>query len=106
MLEFLYTGSVEQFDAGLALDLLGLADAYTLAGLKRLCENMLVHNVDDENVCMLFCIAHKYSASELKRYSLNYILKNYEKVSVTAGFSGFTAEPELLLEVTRESMAR
>lgn len=30
MLEYLYTGSIKNFNSNVALDLLGLADAYTL----------------------------------------------------------------------------
>lgn len=59
MLEFLYTGSVQNFNAETAIDLLGLADHYTLGALKRLCENTLIHNVDTENVSMLFSCAHR-----------------------------------------------
>jgi N-acetylneuraminic acid mutarotase len=67
MLEFLYTGRVIDFQPKIALDLLGLADHYTLGGLKRLCENMLIHNVDNENVCMLFSCSHQYQALDLKK---------------------------------------
>ena len=66
MLEYLYTGSINNFNANVALDLLGLADAYTLEGLKYLCENTLIHNVDIENVCELLIDAHRFSANELK----------------------------------------
>jgi len=42
-----------------ALELMGLADHSALDGLKALCESTLVHNVDVDNVCTLFCRAHK-----------------------------------------------
>ncbi len=45
-------------------------------------------------------------AFEMKKYCLNYIIKNFEKVSVTRGFEDMSCEPQLLLEVTRESMKR
>jgi len=50
MMEYLYTGSIVNFNPKVALDLLGLADAYMLEGLKYLCENTLMHNVDNDNV--------------------------------------------------------
>ena len=34
-------------------EVLGLADHYTLDGLKNMCENILIHSVDNENVCHL-----------------------------------------------------
>ena len=60
MMEYLYTGSIVNFNAKVALDLLGLADAYTLDGLKYLCENTLMHNVDNDNVCSLLIDANKF----------------------------------------------
>jgi hypothetical protein len=42
MMEYLYTGSIVNFNHRVALDLLGLADAYILDGLKYLCENTLM----------------------------------------------------------------
>jgi len=53
MMEYLYTGSIVNFNARVALDLLGLADAYMLEGLKQLCENTLMISVDNDNVCSL-----------------------------------------------------
>ena len=106
MLEFLYTGSVSDFTADIAVDLMGLADQYTLAGLKALCENVLIHNVDTENCCSLFRCGHRFSALNLKRFCMNFIIKNFESVSASGGFEELSSEPQLLLEVTRESMNR
>lgn len=106
MLEFLYTGSVEHFDAELALDLVGLADQFTLDHLKRLCENLLVHHVDVDNVCGLLSCAHRYTAPDLKKICLNFIIKHFHSVQASSGFEALSQEPQLLLEVTRESMAR
>ena len=60
MMEYLYSGSIANFNPRVALDLLGLADAYMLEGLKYLCENTLMHNVDNDNVCALLIDANKY----------------------------------------------
>ena len=106
MLEFLYTGSVDDFGPDIAVDLLGLADQYTLAALKSLCENVLIQNVDAENCCMLFRCGHRFSAMHLKGYTMNYIIDHFEHVTLTGGFEELSNEPQLLLEVTRESMNR
>jgi hypothetical protein len=60
MMEYLYTGSIQNFNPRVALELLGLSDAYMLEGLKYLCENTLMHNVDHDNVCNLLIDANKY----------------------------------------------
>lgn len=106
MLEFLYTGSIESFKLDFAIDLLGLSDHYTLGGLKRLCENKLTLSVDAENCASLFRAAHRYGAQDLKKYCMNYMLLNFEHVSASSSFEDLSAEPALLLEVTRESMKR
>ena len=81
MMEYLYSGSINSFNAKVALDLLGLADAYMLEGLKYLCENTLMHNVDNENVCSLLIDANKYSANELKKFCQTFLMKNFSEVS-------------------------
>lgn len=85
----------------MALDLLGLADAYMLEGLKYLCENTLMHNVDNDNVCALLIDANKYSSTELKKFCINYLIKNFSEVQNTRGFEDFELYPSLLMEVTK-----
>ena len=75
MLEFLYTGTVADFSLSMALELLPLADHYTLDRLRSLCENVLMHNVDAENVCTLFIVSHRSGAKALKKFCLSFILK-------------------------------
>ena len=66
----------------------------------------LIHHVDTETCCSLFRISHRFSALNLKRSCMNYIMKNFESVSSFGGFEELSSEPQLLLEVTRESMNR
>lgn len=101
MMEYLYTGSILNFNPRIALDLLGLADAYMLERLKYLCENTLMHNVDNENVCALLIDANKYQANELKKFCQNYLIKNFSEVSQTKGFEELEYVPSLLMEVTK-----
>ena len=101
MMEYLYSGSIANFNPSVALDLLGLADAYMLEGLKYLCENTLMHNVDNDNVCALLIDANKYSSTELKKFCINYLIKNFAEVQNTRGFEDFEMYPTLLMEVTR-----
>ena len=82
MMEYLYSGSIANFNPSVALDLLGLADAYMLEGLKYLCENTLMHNVDNDNVCALLIDANKYSSTELKKFCINYLIKNFSEVQI------------------------
>jgi len=105
MLEFLYTGTGPD-TAELALDLIGLADQFTLDGLKRLCENLLVHHVDVDNVCALLSRAHKFNATGLKKVCFSFMVKHWDPVCDTSGYEALVQEPQLLLEVTKQTMAR
>jgi hypothetical protein len=101
MMEYLYSGSIANFNPRVALDLLGLADAYMLEGLKYLCENTLMHNVDNDNVCNLLIDANRYQANELKKFCQNYLIKNFQEVSQTKAFEELEFYPSLLMEVTK-----
>lgn len=60
MIEYLYTGQIDNFSSAVALEVLGLADMYAIDNLKGLSENTLIHNVDNENVSDYLIEAHKY----------------------------------------------
>ncbi len=101
MIEFLYSGNVSNFTPSVALELIGLADAYNLDTLKRLCENTLIYSVDTENVCELLVHAHRHGAIELKTFCMNYIIKNFTKVNQSPSFERLENVPNLLIEITR-----
>jgi len=107
MLEWLYTGHTpRELSAAHLTEVLGLADHYTLDGLKHVCENVLVHSVEIDNVCALLRHADQYMAHELKRYCLSFILKNFDQVAYTAAFDELSSMPSLLLEVTRAAATK
>lgn len=45
-------------------DVMGLADLCGLDGLKTLCENILKHSVDHENVCSILRNADRYQVRD------------------------------------------
>jgi len=107
MLEWLYTGHTpRELSAVHLTEVLGLADQYTLDGLKHVCENVLVHSVEIDNVCALLRHADQYMAHELKRYCLAFILKNFDQVAYTKSFDELSSIPTLLLEVTRAAATK
>ncbi|CAK0875638.1 unnamed protein product [Prorocentrum cordatum] len=107
MLEWLYTGHTpRELSAAHLTEVLGLADHYTLDGLKHVCENVLVHSVEIENVCALLRHADQYMAEALKRYCLQFILKNFDQVAYSKGFDELSSNPALLLEVTRAAATK
>jgi hypothetical protein len=107
MLEWLYTGHTpRELSPGHQTEILGLADHYTLDGLKHVCENVLMHSVEMDNVCSLLRHADRFLAQELKRYCMSFILKNFDQVTASSSFEELAASPQLLLEVTRAAATR
>jgi hypothetical protein len=101
MIEYLYTGWIKDFNPTIGLEILGLADAYGLENLKSLWENTLIHNVDNDNVVALLIDGHSYSALELKKFCMNYMIKNFSEVQSTKGFEALENVPSLLMEITK-----
>ncbi|KAF0687331.1 Aste57867_20941 [Aphanomyces stellatus] len=105
MLEFLYTGYVNELTVDSAMELLGLADHYALQELSMLCVNYLVHKLESENVCHVLIAANHYQAESLKASCMRYLQTHFHHVVATRGFDELGEYPNLLLEVTRASMA-
>lgn len=97
MIEYLYTGSIKGFKP-VAIEVLGLADAYCIENLKALCENSLIHNVDNDNVAGYLMDAHWYQAHDLKKFCMEYIIRNFNEVN---GLDALENIPSLLLEITK-----
>ncbi len=101
MIEYLYTGSIEGFSLAIALDIIGLADAYNLDGLKKMCERVMQQQTDEDNVGELLIVSHKYSALDLKKFCMNYLVKNSSEINVAKTIEGLESYPSLLIEVTK-----
>ena len=106
MIEFLYTGNILNFTVDIAGEVIGLADAYTLEGLKKMCENTLLHSIDIENACELLILSHRYSAEELKKFCMAFVIKHFQQINRTPAFERLEQVPNLLIEVTRAVFAR
>ena len=104
LITYIYTGRLP-LDCDRMDELLGLADQYTFDSLKGLCEKILINSIEIANCCYLLKIADRYSASELKKFSLNFIMKSFDQVVTTESFEELSAVPQLLMEVTKAAGA-
>jgi len=64
-LEYLYCDKVE-FDEETAVELLKLADEYSVRSLKGLCEEFLVEKLSRKNLIEYANLAEQYAANELR----------------------------------------
>lgn len=57
---FIQSGRLSEDRPMIICEVMGLADQYGLDALKTLCENILKHSVDHENVCSILKNSDKY----------------------------------------------
>ena len=99
ILEFLYTGTLENIDGEIVVELLISAERFMLDDLKSLCEDVIRLGIDTESVSALLITSSRHSARGLKKIAFDYVLDNFEEVKRTEGFKELVKEPELLMEL-------
>jgi len=105
MLLYIYTGNTPNLN-DLAGDLLGAAEQYQLEMLKNLCEEKLCSNLEISNSVNHLILGDLYQAHNLKRMSLQFVVRNMSTVLRTRDWKeSLIDHPELMAEVM-EAMAR
>ena len=110
LLTFLYTDQCALFskeDVCVSLedtmDLFVAADEFCVPRLKVLCEKKIVSSLTIENAASIFLAADLFSADDLKRKTLKYILNHFEQVSKTVTFEEMArSNVDLVLEILRK----
>jgi len=100
-LHYIYTGNVVIRDPDHAVEILELANYLKLDHLKAMCENDIKDTIEIETAAYLLQIACRCEALQLKSFTIDYIIFNYDDVSKTKTFDDL--DKQTVLEVTRES---
>jgi len=102
VIAFFYSASLsENLSFQSYLEILQIADAYAINGLKTLCEHIIALSIKEENACEILEIAQKFSGTELKNQCMSYIIGNFSKIYGTKQYERLEKNPSLLIEVTR-----
>ncbi|GIL80645.1 hypothetical protein Vretimale_9203 [Volvox reticuliferus] len=80
MMHFVYTGQLD-VTPDIAFELLQASDQYLLEGLKRLCENAIAQSLTVDSVMSTFEYSEQFSAPQLGRRCLLFVLEMYDEVS-------------------------
>jgi speckle-type POZ protein len=72
MLHYVYTGTVHA-DCDDLIELIGLSEKYALPDLKSVCEELLLSQIGQCNVCQLLVHADMYGAAHLREACVEYI---------------------------------
>lgn len=76
MLEFIYTGTVQDLDRVDFVSLLMLSDKYDLKGLRELAQYALAKQTTTDNAIDILIIADMYDSDSLKRETFKFIKRN------------------------------
>lgn len=101
MLKYLYTDTFDgDFDNIPAL--FSAADQYDLQGLKNICEDLLIENIDIGNAVEYFYLAYIHDVKKLLESSSNFIRTHFELVKNSEGWKILTDENKELKEMMIE----
>jgi len=82
--------------------LFSAADQYDLQGLKNICEDLLIENIDIGNAVEYFYLAYIHDVKKLLESSSNFIRTNFELVKNSEAWKILTDENKELKEMTIE----
>jgi len=101
-LKYMYTDEVATNSPDHAIEILGAANYFKLDRLKAVCENIIKDSIEIENAAYILQIANQYEAWQLKAYTMDFIMENYDQVSSTKCFDDL--DKPLLVEVTKTAV--
>lgn len=76
LLQYIYTGIVDDFNIEKAISLYPVADKYFLGELKNWCAIIMLENMTVENACQIAILAELYPDTKLKEATLS-LFRNY-----------------------------
>merc|ERR1740138_1718774 len=99
LLNFIYTDDWLVEDQDFALDMIPIADRFSVLDLKRLCERTLICLMSVENVARIFALADRYACNRLRSRALLFMTDshNFHVVMKTESFGDL--DKVLILEV-------
>eukprot|EP01119_Soliformovum_irregulare_P024572 TRINITY_DN8842_c0_g1_i1.p1 TRINITY_DN8842_c0_g1~~TRINITY_DN8842_c0_g1_i1.p1 ORF type:complete len:646 (+),score=167.29 TRINITY_DN8842_c0_g1_i1:56-1939(+) len=95
ILEFVYTDDIEHAitdHPDIILELAVTASRFGLDRLVNICENIIGYNLDVDNVCSIYGLAHDHQLHRLKPCCMFFMLNNRLKIKSTDGFRELSDE--------------
>jgi len=101
ILKYIYTDEGCLSSPDRAIEIIGAANYFKLDRLKSLCEIAIKDSIDIENAAYIFQVASRHEAWQLKAFTMDFIMENYDQVSNSKCFEDL--DKPLLVEVTKEA---
>lgn len=99
LLNFIYADDWMVEDQEFALDMIPIADRFSVLDLKRLCERTLICTMSVENVARIFALADRYACNRLRSRALLFMtdIHHFHLVMKTESFAEL--DKVLILEI-------
>jgi len=99
LLNFIYTDEWLVEDSDYALDMIPIADRFSVLDLKRLCERTLIFVMSVENVARIFALADRFTCTRLRSRALFFMTdpNHFHLVMKTDSFADL--DETLILEI-------
>jgi len=86
-LRWVYSGAPTEDDAGLATELLALAERYMTPGLKPWCEQALLAAMDEASVVGILAVADRFDCKRLGRAAVAFAARHYNAIAKDPEFA-------------------
>lgn len=99
LLHFIYADDWRVENEDFALDMIPIADRFSVLDLKRLCERTLICTMSVENVARIFALADRYACNRLRSRALLFMTdsQHFHRVITTESFAEL--DKALILEI-------
>jgi len=99
LLNFIYADDWMVEDQDFALDMIPIADRFSVLDLKRLCERTLICTMSVENVARIFALADRYACNRLRSRALLFMTDTHHFHLVMKTESFAELDKVLILEI-------
>ena len=103
LLRYLYTGELN-VGPEIALEVMKLSERYLLNRPKILCEMIVMEAIDFENACDLLMEADRYGCEKLKKFCIEFVVKNDKEVVNTETF--LSLPKEIMVQIMKAISSR
>ena len=87
VLAFLYTGKPREIEPAMALEVMGVANLYSIEPLKRICADIVARSINVANVAAVLHAADTYQVAHLRSQCISFMVEHFSEVVHTDGFA-------------------
>jgi len=108
VLSYLYTGTAKDIDPQMAVEVISIANLYSIDPLKRKCADLMGNSITIDNVASILQAADTYQETQLRTKCISFMVEHFAEVVKTESFKELIATPTrpLVLMFLEETASR